>query len=106
MTITDNGTGIKPERLAELNQILESDDALLSEHIGIRNVHNRIRLKYGNLTASRLQASQAKARKSGFPCRPSHPICKMLCCVRPRPWSRISICRIHDKMGTARKLGK
>ncbi|GIP30134.1 hypothetical protein J23TS9_52640 [Paenibacillus sp. J23TS9] len=47
MTITDNGTGIKPERLAELNQILESDDALLSEHIGIRNVHNRIRLKYG-----------------------------------------------------------
>ncbi|MGN7360276.1 cache domain-containing sensor histidine kinase [Paenibacillus sp. SAF-054] len=45
--ISDNGIGIRPERLTKLRQILQSEDALLSEHIGLRNVHNRIRLKYG-----------------------------------------------------------
>ncbi|MWV47254.1 hypothetical protein GRF59_27030 [Paenibacillus sp. HJL G12] len=63
ITISDNGTGIEPERLLELNQILEAKDALLSEHIGIRNVHNRIRLKYGEPYGVTLASEPGKGTK-------------------------------------------
>lgn len=45
ITIADNGIGIEPDRLKQLMDGLNS--ASSDNHIGIQNVHNRIRLKYG-----------------------------------------------------------
>lgn len=47
IAVSDNGEGIPPERLEELAlQINEPDDD--GSHIGLRNVHQRIRLRYGS----------------------------------------------------------
>ncbi len=45
--IEDNGKGIKPERLLELQQALSSMVRLSGSSIGLMNVHDRIRLLYG-----------------------------------------------------------
>lgn len=45
--VIDNGSGITPQRLQEVrNQCLNSNTAP-SEHIGVQNVHQRIRLLFG-----------------------------------------------------------
>ncbi len=46
--IADNGIGIPKEKLLQLDKQLNSPDNLYSEHHGIINVHQRIRLTYGN----------------------------------------------------------
>lgn len=46
--ISDNGTGVGPERLDQLTQYLKDlDREDFSESIGIKNVHNRIFLRFG-----------------------------------------------------------
>ncbi|SHO51507.1 sensor histidine kinase [Anaerocolumna xylanovorans] len=49
LEISDNGIGLSQERLAQIREILRGDagNALkTSSHIGLGNVHSRIRLKY------------------------------------------------------------
>ncbi len=51
LQISDNGIGLSKERLAQIKEILEEDagNALkTSSHIGLGNVHSRIRLKYAD----------------------------------------------------------
>ncbi len=47
--VTDDGLGIDPERLAELRQSLEDESASEQnqKHIGLKNIHQRIRGRYG-----------------------------------------------------------
>ncbi|WP_337099889.1 sensor histidine kinase [Paenibacillus sp. YIM B09110] len=45
--VTDNGVGIEPERLAQLRSTLRSRDRTAYQHIGMKNVNDRIRLHYG-----------------------------------------------------------
>lgn len=47
-TICDNGAGIDEKTLLEIRNRLESDNYLENSHIGLCNVHNRIRLIFGN----------------------------------------------------------
>ncbi len=47
ITINDNGVGMSAEKLTELTASLNSDVLAPSNRIGIHNVHNRIRLFYG-----------------------------------------------------------
>lgn len=47
LTIRNNGTGMQPERLAEVRGQLESEDYMGREHIGLYNIHRRIQLLYG-----------------------------------------------------------
>ncbi|MFB9327793.1 sensor histidine kinase [Paenibacillus aurantiacus] len=47
ITVTDNGVGIDPERLARLRDTLRSTDRAANQHIGMKNVNDRIRLHYG-----------------------------------------------------------
>ncbi|MGO4107676.1 sensor histidine kinase [Paenibacillus sp. YAF4_2] len=47
ITVTDNGVGMEPERLEQLRSTLRSKDRTANQHIGIKNVHDRIRLHYG-----------------------------------------------------------
>ncbi|WP_248929551.1 cache domain-containing sensor histidine kinase [Paenibacillus hamazuiensis] len=47
--ITDNGPGMSEQRLDEVVASLESEpDYGISEHIGLRNISSRLRLKYGD----------------------------------------------------------
>jgi len=47
LTVEDNGVGISPEKLQELETRLAAGSEELPERIGIKNVHDRIRLQYG-----------------------------------------------------------
>lgn len=47
IAVTDDGAGIAPERLAEIRADLENMEELDNTHIGICNVHQRIKLMYG-----------------------------------------------------------
>lgn len=46
-TITDNGVGISPIQLEELLNTLERKEEREGERIGLRNVHDRLKLSYG-----------------------------------------------------------
>ena len=49
ITISDNGAGITPERLKEVNKNLDSIDAVTTgKHIGLANVNQRIKLIWGD----------------------------------------------------------
>lgn len=46
-TITDNGAGIAPERLEQILNTLEIGEEQEGARIGLRNVHDRLKLSYG-----------------------------------------------------------
>ncbi|WP_309120278.1 sensor histidine kinase [Paenibacillus sp.] len=49
LTVSDNGPGIAPERLRELDRWLTSGlEGPPPERIGLKNVHDRIRMQYGD----------------------------------------------------------
>lgn len=49
LQVADNGTGMTPEKLEEIRSRLEAGSAAPApERIGIKNVHERIRLQYGD----------------------------------------------------------
>ena len=45
--IKDNGAGIPPDKLEEIRSLLRTDDLPDSEHIGLCNVHQRVKLIFG-----------------------------------------------------------
>ncbi|MDQ6422144.1 sensor histidine kinase [Paenibacillus sp. LHD-117] len=45
--VTDNGVGMELERLEQLRNTLRSRDRSANQHIGIKNVNDRVRLHYG-----------------------------------------------------------
>ncbi|MGO4545997.1 sensor histidine kinase [Paenibacillus sp. 2TAB23] len=47
ISVTDDGVGMEPERLEQLRITLRSRDREANQHIGIKNVNDRIRLHYG-----------------------------------------------------------
>lgn len=46
--IYDNGQGMKPDKLTEINTLLNNSNYDIKEHIGIMNIQKRIRERYGN----------------------------------------------------------
>ena len=48
LSVTDDGVGIGPEELQRIERELAEDASPSGRHIGLRNVHKRIRLLYGN----------------------------------------------------------
>jgi sensor histidine kinase YesM len=44
LDVTDNGSGMTPEKLEEVRNIILDDQ---DEHIGLKNIHDRIRLEFG-----------------------------------------------------------
>ena len=48
ITIEDNGCGMSKEKIEEVNKLLNDFDNLDRTHIGICNVNQRIKLKYGD----------------------------------------------------------
>ena len=49
ISVSDNGCGIPPEKLVELNESLSVyQDIITTSHIGMHNVNSRIKLHYGH----------------------------------------------------------
>lgn len=48
ITVSDSGPGIGAERLQTVHDLLQNKTPQISGHVGIRNVHERIRLMYGD----------------------------------------------------------
>lgn len=44
LTVTDNGSGMTPHKLDEVREIIRHDQ---DGHIGLKNIHDRIRLEFG-----------------------------------------------------------
>lgn len=49
IVVADNGVGIAPDKLVEINTMLNDFDTLDRTHIGICNVNQRIKLQYGDI---------------------------------------------------------
>jgi len=60
--ITDNGDGISPERLLEINEILSKNNNS-SLHIGLYNVKKRISLLYGEDYGLKIESADGKGTK-------------------------------------------
>ncbi|CAI6083741.1 sensor histidine kinase [Cohnella sp. JJ-181] len=58
--VEDNGVGIEPSRLAQLTELLSSGKAEPGGHIGVSNVNNRLRLKYGEPCGIRLHSEPGR----------------------------------------------
>lgn len=55
VSVTDNGKGISPERIDEIKQGLETSDES-SDSFGLRSIHERLRLLYGDRYGISLQS--------------------------------------------------
>ncbi|NLG83212.1 MAG: sensor histidine kinase [Firmicutes bacterium] len=60
LEVADNGVGINRETLAEIQAVLEGKIAPPERYIGLRNVHERIRLRYGNAFGLRLESVEGQ----------------------------------------------
>jgi two-component system sensor histidine kinase YesM len=66
ISIYDDGVGIPPEKLSELQENLDRDPQSLRSakvHIGLLNVQNRIRLRYGKPYGISLESTPGKGTK-------------------------------------------
>lgn len=57
--VTDDGTGMKPERLMQFRESIVSEDAG-GKHIGMRNVHRRIQLHFGEAYGLKIDSEWEK----------------------------------------------
>lgn len=59
LSVIDNGTGISPDKLRELDQHCRQEgDPLQNSHIGLDNVLHRLRLFYGKEFQFKLQSEE------------------------------------------------
>ena len=56
ISVTDNGKGIQPRKVRELEYALNHQEGLKFSHVGIQNVHERIRHIYGNEYGLKIQS--------------------------------------------------
>lgn len=61
--IADNGCGIAPERLAELQTVLREETFESDGHIGLLNVNSRIRLLYGDAYGISIESTPSAGTK-------------------------------------------
>lgn len=60
LVIRNDGTGMTPERLAEVRNQLENEHHMLKKHIGLYNIHRRIQLLYGMTYGVKIDSSPDK----------------------------------------------
>ncbi|MDQ0223989.1 hypothetical protein CHH83_03900 [Bacillus sp. 7586-K] len=64
--VEDNGCGISQEKLASINEMLNNPNELDGNRIGLLNVHNRLRLTYGEDSGLRISSIEGKGTKIQF----------------------------------------
>ncbi|MBQ2391778.1 MAG: histidine kinase, partial [Clostridia bacterium] len=73
IVIKDNGVGIEPDKLAELNKLINSDDIYVKKHIGLKNINQRVKLIYGEEYGLTIESILGE----GTTCTISYPITEM-----------------------------
>lgn len=63
ITISDNGTGMKPEEFEKMQQKLKTPNLKLESSIGVYNICERIRLHYGEEYGLQLESEYGKGTK-------------------------------------------
>lgn len=63
IVIEDSGRGMTEEKLAELRGLLQQEEAAGTEHIGVKNVHDRIRYKFGDAYGLRIDSEIHRGTK-------------------------------------------
>ena len=63
ITIEDDGLGIEEEYLRKLHDSLENEDYENRSHIGVNNVHQRLKLYYGEAYGLKLDSIKGKGTK-------------------------------------------
>lgn len=58
VTVEDNGKGMEEDEIEELNRFLQSDRSMSGEHIGLRNVNQRIKLLFGEEFGIRVSGNE------------------------------------------------
>lgn len=71
LKVTDNGAGISPEKLKEINEDLSSDSIFTDNNIGLKNVVSRIKLLFGDSAGLKIESE-----KLGTSVTIYHPIIK------------------------------
>lgn len=64
--VEDNGCGISQEKLASIKEMLNNPNELDGNRIGLLNVHNRLRLTYGENSGLRISSIEGKGTKIQF----------------------------------------
>ncbi|MFS0880372.1 sensor histidine kinase [Metabacillus niabensis] len=64
--VEDNGCGISQEKLASIKEMLNNPNELDGNRIGLLNVHNRLRLTYGEDSGLRISSIEGKGTKIQF----------------------------------------
>ena len=63
VTIEDNGCGMTPERLAEIEQKLVENDTSSGKSIGLTNVNSRIKMAHGSDYGLSISSVEGKGTK-------------------------------------------
>lgn len=71
LKVTDNGIGIEPEKLKEIENDLSSDSIFTDNNIGLKNVVSRIKLLFGDSAGLKIESG-----KTGTSVTIYHPIIK------------------------------
>ncbi len=64
--VEDNGCGISQEKLTSIKEMLNNPNELDGNRIGLLNVHNRLRLTYGEDSGLRISSIEGKGTKIQF----------------------------------------
>ncbi|MDQ0230748.1 cache domain-containing sensor histidine kinase [Metabacillus malikii] len=66
VSVSDNGTGISVQKRQEIYQVLNEVEEKEGTRIGLRNVHQRLQLTYGNETGLTIQSNEHEGTKVSF----------------------------------------
>ncbi len=66
VSVRDNGRGMCKERLQALRQDIENFDAHAQRHIGLRNIHYRLRLLYGEGYGLHIESEENRFTECSF----------------------------------------
>lgn len=66
VSVRDNGRGMRQEKLAELRRALEDFGKNAEQHIGLRNIHYRLRLLYGEDCGLQIESEENKFTLCSF----------------------------------------
>lgn len=62
ISVTDNGAGISPEKIKELNELFSTDYIFRNTHIGLKNVISRIKILFGDQAGYSIESDSEQTR--------------------------------------------
>ena len=60
ITVQDNGNGIEKDRLDQIKEHLDDEENDVIDSIGMKNVHQRLKLKYGDEYGLQVESEEGK----------------------------------------------